>query len=129
MTALTNGDTRLSRLSVASLDDLGYFVNYDGSDNFTASDLDASCRCNRRLHEDTHRLTTHAKRTLSTAEIASREAAFNFGLDRLRDNFIDCAKDSTGSLKNVGNEVVSVFFRVPETSQITYVVVKDTDRH
>ena len=46
---LTNGvDNPLSRITVASLDDLGYTVDYSNSDTFDASHIDPSCICNRR---------------------------------------------------------------------------------
>lgn len=38
----------LSVLTVASLDDLGYEVNYGAADRFDRSQMDASCVCNRR---------------------------------------------------------------------------------
>ena len=132
MTPLTNGDMKLSRLTVATLEDLGYLVNYDGADSFSAADLDASCRCNRRLGhgggggEDTPKVTGRRKRKLSTAEMAPRKAAFNFGKERLQDNVFET--EVPGNLKNVGSEIVSVFFKVPEASQIAHVIVKGTDR-
>lgn len=38
----------LSRVTVATLDDLGYTVDYGAADTFDASHLDESCICNRR---------------------------------------------------------------------------------
>ena len=47
--ALTNGvDNPLSRITVATLDDLGYTVDYSSADAYDASHIDPSCICNRR---------------------------------------------------------------------------------
>jgi hypothetical protein len=39
----------LSRLSVAALEDLGYQVDYNGADKFTAANLGPGAICNNRL--------------------------------------------------------------------------------
>ena len=46
---LTDGvDNPLSRITVATLDDLGYTVDYSSADAYDASQIDPSCICNRR---------------------------------------------------------------------------------
>jgi len=40
----------ISRLTVASLADLGYEVNYDAADEYTRNNMDASCLCNPGRH-------------------------------------------------------------------------------
>jgi hypothetical protein len=54
MTGFQDGYTSpLSRITVGTLHDMGYQVNYDMADPFTRSDLNASCTCppNRRLRQ------------------------------------------------------------------------------
>ena len=51
MTGSSTGSLPLSRVTAGSLEDLGYTVDYDKTDAFTASDLDDSCRCNNILEE------------------------------------------------------------------------------
>lgn len=43
-------DEPLSRITVGSLEDLGYEVNYGAAEPFTKSDLNPSCQCNNRRH-------------------------------------------------------------------------------
>jgi hypothetical protein len=47
MTGSSTGSTLplLSRVTVASLEDVGYTVNYDNADPYTSANLDPSCRC------------------------------------------------------------------------------------
>lgn len=58
---LSSGPSPLSRITVATLEDLGYTVDYSTADTFTSSDLDQSCVCRRRtlmdmIHGETHQL-------------------------------------------------------------------------
>lgn len=57
----SSGSSPLSRITVATLKDLGYTVDYSTADTFTASDLDPSCVCRRRtlmdmIHGETRQL-------------------------------------------------------------------------
>ena len=51
MTGARTGGLPLSRVTVGSLEDLGYSVDYSKVDSFSASDLDANCRCNNVVEE------------------------------------------------------------------------------
>jgi hypothetical protein len=48
MTGFANATNRLSRITIASLEDLGYDVNYTNADSYTADNLNPNCRCRRR---------------------------------------------------------------------------------
>ena len=127
MTPFTNADMKLSRLTVATLEDLGYLVNYNGADRFSASDLPRSCRCNRRLGgggDSALGARPPTQRKLSAAEVASKSAALTFGQEVLRESN---AEQATGDLRNVGSEIISVFYRVPDTGQIAHVIVTGTN--
>ena len=45
MTGFSSGSLPMSRVTVGSLEDLGYVVNYGAADAFTSNDLGAVCRC------------------------------------------------------------------------------------
>jgi Leishmanolysin len=58
---LNSGFNPLSRITVATLQDLGYTVDYSTADAFTRNNLNASCVCRRRtlmdmMHGETHQL-------------------------------------------------------------------------
>lgn len=42
----------LSRITVGTLADMGYTVNYNGADSFGRALFSGACVCNRRLEED-----------------------------------------------------------------------------
>jgi hypothetical protein len=56
------GSNPLSRITVASLEDIGYDVDYSSADSYTESDLNPNCVCRRRrtlvdmMHGETHQL-------------------------------------------------------------------------
>jgi hypothetical protein len=45
MTGYDGGKVVLSRMTVASLEDMGYTVNYDAADDYGVEDMDPSCVC------------------------------------------------------------------------------------
>lgn len=47
MAGFTGNNLLLSRMTIASLEDSGYTVDYDAADDFGVSDLDESCVCKR----------------------------------------------------------------------------------
>ena len=49
MTGFSTGSLPLSRITVASLEDMGYVVDYDAADAYTVADLDSSCVCSSGL--------------------------------------------------------------------------------
>lgn len=49
MTGFAGTDTSIfSKITIGGVEDIGYTVNYDVATSYTSSNLDASCRCNRR---------------------------------------------------------------------------------
>lgn len=52
MTGFTGGNLLLSRMTIASLEDMGYVVNYDAADDYGVEDMDASCVCKRDVSSD-----------------------------------------------------------------------------
>ena len=43
---------QLSRITVATMEDIGYTVNLDAADAYTSADMDSSCVCNNGRHAD-----------------------------------------------------------------------------
>lgn len=52
MTGFSTGSLPLSRITVASLEDMGYVVNYDAADPYTAADMNPSCVCSSNLQQE-----------------------------------------------------------------------------
>ena len=109
----------LSRITVASLADLGYEVQYTYADTFTKLDLDPSCTCNgpsRQLRD------RGPRRQLSADGLA---LAQEFGRDILAQAKLPTAVRSSGEEDNdivyVGNREVVVF--VEENGSFFDVVV------
>ena len=126
----------LSRLTVATLEDLGYLVNYNGADAYDASDLDASCRCsNRRLGAYTTwpKKKKKKKRLRRTeAQRVSRQKAIEFGqglLESQQQQQQQSHQDvrSREDLKDVSGDVVAVFYRDPTARVVVHVIVRRTD--
>jgi hypothetical protein len=86
---LNHGSTiPLSRITIGSLEDIGYHVNYNEADAFTRNDVSPSCLCNRRLLE--HGAVRYLRSTADDAEAPrpgarrlseeARQVAANYGL-------------------------------------------------
>lgn len=120
MTGYVNGATKfpLSKITIGSLEDMGYKVDYSKADSYGRSDLATSCLCNRRSlldmpHGETHQLgheiSNTGRRILSDAKY---QAAVNYGLAILKENALspNVPRDN-GDIKYVGDQVVSVLVR------------------
>ena len=53
MTGVNTGDQELSRMSIATLEDMGYVVDYSQADPFTADQLNPACVCNANSVRET----------------------------------------------------------------------------
>jgi Leishmanolysin len=102
----------LSRTTVATLDDLGYIVDYDAADPFGIEKLGTSCVCNRHLGE-LHSPLSPQRRLSAEA----REAAITYGKSLLAANKppndvvqLD-GVNQNDNLGYIGNEVVAVIWK------------------
>ena len=133
------GNSPLSRITIAGLEDIGYEVDYRNAESFTRNDLNPNCVCNRRrrtlmdmIHGETHQLglrlpDTHRRElsgellevaiTYGKALLAKRKNSFASILGNLID------KNNSGSF--VPTDVVSVF--VMEDGKFYDVVVRPED--
>lgn len=122
MTGFASGSLPMSRVTIGTLEDLGYVVNYDAADAFSADNLDESCRCNdndgRNLLETNsnnraRRQQTERKLFLSEAGLAMAQKA---GLDHLRimtqdkSTFVSNQENGRNDVTFVGDKFVHVFF-------------------
>ena len=122
----------LSRITVATLEDLGYTVDYSTADNFTRSDLNPNCVCRRRtmmdtMHDDTHQLGLRVpgvqRRRLSDEAF---NTAMAFGKSILASRkFVSLLGDKSVSpeVTYVASQVVNVL--VADNGRIFDVVVRD----
>jgi len=133
LTDTISSDPRLSRISIAALEDLGYAVDYSTADTYTRFDIDSDCRCNRRLSEDgddgSFDEIAHTSQRRSLSE-EGYEKAFNYGMMLLEE--AAAAIDLTGrsempeGIDYVADQWVNVFYR--EEGAIYGVLVQQTDR-
>ena len=82
MTAnLTPGYQPLSALTIATLEDLGYSVDYSQADFYDARYMDRECVCNRRRLGHSHAQSTTPKRRKLSKE--GEQAAVAYGAARI----------------------------------------------
>lgn len=103
MTGLLDDDTVISAISIASLEDIGYSVDYSQAEPFERRDLGIGCACNRRgLESDNARNATFR---LPSAE--ARKIATDFGQEVFQRNQAKTANRES-SLINVATQMVMV---------------------
>lgn len=89
MTGFNTGSQELSRMSIATLEDMGYEVDYSRADSFSAKQLNPNCVCNSNDSKDGAPWTTKKvyksksdTRSLQASEQA-RQQAIDYGKARL----------------------------------------------
>lgn len=115
MTGFATGNLPMSRVTIGTLDDLGYEVNYDASDAFSAVDLDEGCRCDggRNLFETKSHVRRAERRRLSEAGLAAAQKA---GLEHLKlmaqdkSNFAKSQANGKNDVTFVGDKSVHVLY-------------------
>ena len=73
----SNENNPLSRLTIGTLQDIGYSVNYNQADPYTANDMNPGCVCNRRRLGRSHAQSTTPKRRKLSQE--GQDAAIAYG--------------------------------------------------
>ena len=85
MTGFDSGGMELSRVTIGSLEDLGYIVDYSQADNYTSSHIAESCLCDPSLASHGNLRTEkkpNKKRKLSDK---GQKQAVEFGQKHLKD--------------------------------------------
>lgn len=110
MTSTLSGtENPLSRVTIGTLQDLGYTVDYSTADPFDASNLDASCICdNRRLHGDS-RMSRREEE--SDKDAAVREQSMAYGKEILQSRVLGLGGRHTGKNSMKFSNTLSVFYR------------------
>lgn len=103
-----------SRVTVATLEDLGYAVDYSAADTYDASNLSESCICNRRhLGHDNSTKEKNSRRRLNEREfnpVHQRAADLGVKLLRSRTDILFPGQRS-GSIQTEVANTLSVIYR------------------
>ena len=118
MTGTVSSRSKLSRVTIGALDDMGYQVDYSSADTFTGNDLssDPSCNCNRRLgHDETTRVQVGDEPWHRGLSEEGRQAAVANGLAFLREMRLTGAQEkdedkSEAELVYTGDAFVFVYY-------------------
>jgi hypothetical protein len=118
----------MSRITVGSLEDLGYKVNYNGAELYGVEDINPSCLCkNRRLGEPWAQLPVASR---SVAHASAMQNATKAGWRHLIENqhFAASHDQVSETMKYVGGDIVGVVYRDPHTGTAISVVVRGNDK-
>jgi Leishmanolysin len=116
MTGYLNGSPALSRITIGSLQDLGYSsVDYNQADTYTRQSIKSSCWCNRRLRERSEADNVPKRRKLSEeGMLVAKAYGTSLLLARSRQNSvvkeISKLSSSSSNFKYVGDERLSILY-------------------
>ena len=111
----------LSRITIASLDELGYSVDYTEAEPYTAADLASTCDCTSRRHRLGEREGASRRQLRTGAQAAAHLAAFQYGRKCLMN-----AKDAPEGVVTE-TDWISVLYRDPESDNFVTVIVTEAD--
>jgi len=134
MTGIITGDLPMSRVTIGSLDDMGYTVDYAQADVYDESDLGPGCTCGRRersvleasQHGETRQLgrghpTTKPQKLSETM----RQHAIDVGTSILRNRSVPSRGQKVPEKATwVGNKAISIVVAADDGDGIFSVVVK-----
>ena len=117
----------ISRVTVASLEDLGYVVDYNGADSYPVNlnvSACSSCKMDsrRRLGMDVREEGSSYPIGLSAAQLAARNYAIDYGKQILADT--NRVKPDEGAIEA---GIISIIYSDPETGGISSVMVRKGD--
>jgi hypothetical protein len=131
MTGIVTGDLPMSRVTIGSLDDMGYTVDYSQADAYNATDLGPGCICNRRTrsileakHGETRQLgRSHPNTKPQKLSRTMRQRAIDVGTSILNHRSVpNRGQKVPEKTMWVGNKAISVV--VADGDGIFSVVVK-----
>jgi hypothetical protein len=142
MTGFVDPIAPLSRITVATLEDLGYEVDYTNVDNYTANDLNPNCQCRRRrnlndmIHGEAYQFDfqiSGVRRRQLSDEVY--DMAISYGKKMLSgqqqfqsivvNNSTNYVENPNSDVQFVGDKVIVVF--AIENGTIFDVIVRDDD--
>jgi hypothetical protein len=114
MTSAAGSSLPFSRITIGGLEDLGYEVNYNAADPFTASDMNPECRCNnvvrRRFLQDgddgVHNIGGHDRRLSDEG----RGTATTYGREVLARNREQLPLAPSPDSIDIGGEIVFIIY-------------------
>jgi len=118
--------SRLSRITLGSLEDMGYSVDYNQAENINKFTFASECQCNRRLGGNST-FIEEPERRLSNAGLAFAQ---NYGLAVLAQNEAAIEEEISQTLIpnddliDIGGHVISVMY---EEDGVAYDVVVRSD--
>jgi Leishmanolysin len=125
----------LSRITIGSLADLGYEVDYSKADLYTKANLGHGCTCGRRIerslsemnHGDTLQLGLQSRRDVQPRRLSEklRQSAMEYGQAVLASRALDHANRKLINIDDavyVGDQIISVLVR--EGDDVHGVIVK-----
>lgn len=119
MTPTANADLPISRMTIASLEDLGYTVDYGAADNYFPGRLNPACRCNldrvrRRLSDNqTNSIedNRHAQQQRRRLSEEGYQAALAYGKKEIAENQQSMALfPGDDQLSDLGTEMIYVLY-------------------
>jgi len=133
---LTTVINPLSTMTIGSLEDLGYEVDYDAADPYTASDINPSCLCDSNGsnghhsdHSDVSDLAWtngHWRQRHLSSSSSVRQTAMQYGLDQLELASYHTKGDLPDGAEYIGDLVFFVAYR-ETTGEIRGVAVRKSD--
>lgn len=122
MTGVNTGDTELSRVTIAGLEDLGYVVDYSSATPFPASLLAPGCVCNAESNLIAE-MPSAAGKVRSLQSEAAEQYAIDYGRSRLKSNrAVTISATTDQSSIYMGDKVIIVLYWADE--QVQSVVVR-----
>lgn len=118
MTGVNTGGLELSRISIASLEDLGYVVDYSQATPFSADLLSPSCICNAEAASVKDPVTRIQRSSESKASKAARQNALNYGQAQLKSARSSAMANTTDPDRiYLGDKMVVVLYLVDDRIQ------------
>ena len=116
---MSPGENQLSLLTIGLMEDLGYVVNRDAADEFSAADINPACRCDgqpdRQLRGNEFVKTEQKERKMQSTE--ERDYAIGWGKNRMKkyENIAASYENPTWG-KYVGDQALFVMYREKDGS-------------
>lgn len=114
MTSAAGSTLPFSRLTIAGLEDLGYEVNYEEADFYTAADMSSECRCNNavrhraNLEDGVFNIGSHGHGRRLSDE--GRRVAIEYGKEILARNREQLPLIPSKDVIDIGGEIVFIMY-------------------
>lgn len=117
---LDNGSLPISRMTVATLDDLGYKVNYDAADTFQSNNFADSCECRASKRRRLSRRGQKKAEAFGKAELKRIRKEHRL---QLRKNIFSSTSRENADDMFIGDKMIVVYYQ--EGNEVYDVLVTD----